>query len=132
MLEEKDLVIKEEVSKRDKNKVFTIRQIPATKLRKLLFEYQEVFNCSTADNYMNISVNPDKKEELYFKMFSYIDCKTKVDGKTVINKLDENNIDAFIEDIATMDFLIKEFWRLNMGEDMSPIQRSLDNLTNIL
>lgn len=132
MLEEKDLVIKEEVSKRDKNKVFTIRQIPATKLRKLLFEYQEVFNCSTADNCMNITVNPDKKEELYFKMFNYIDCKTKVDGKTVINKLDENNIDAFIEDIDTMDFLIKEFWRLNMGEDMSPIQRSLDNLTNIL
>lgn len=127
MLEEKTIIINEDISKKDKNKVFVIRQIPATRLKKLLFSYQSIFNILNG----NITIDSSKKEELYFDIIEEIECKTKVEGKTVINKLTKNTVDAFIEDIKTMDYLVKEFWNLNVGESTNLIQESLENLTGI-
>lgn len=132
MLEDKEITIKKDISLKDEGKNFVIHQISATKLRKLLFKYQDVYKCSTLpDGGMNIQVDSKKKEELYFLMLENIDCKTKADGKPVINKLTENTVDAYIEDVKTMDYLINEFWKLNVGEDMNLIQKSIDNLMGV-
>ena len=134
MLEEKEITIDESISKKDSGKVFVVRQIPATKLKKLLFEYQNVFSYQNANQNgtgMNITINAEKKESLYFTMLEEIYCKTIMDGHTVLNKLKKNTIDAFVEDIKTLDYLVNEFWVYNLGEDTNLIQKRLDNLLGI-
>lgn len=134
MLEEKEIIIDDSISKKDSGKVFIIHQIPATKLKKLLFEYQSVYSCKNVAEYnsgMNITVNSEKKEHLYFLMLEEIECKTNIDNHVTLNKLKRNVIDAFIEDVNTLDYLVNEFWVFNLGEDTNLIQKSLNNLVSI-
>lgn len=127
MLEEKEIIIDEAISKKDKDRVFIVHQIPVTRMKKLEFIAQNIIKLKNE----TVTIDADKKEELYFAVLDEIECKTKVDNKTVITKLKRNVIDGFIEDVNTMDYLVSEFWRFNLGEGMNPIQKSMNNLVEV-
>lgn len=128
MLEEKEIEISSKISKKDAGKKFIVRQIPATKMKKLLFECQDVYYYG-ADG--GISINASKKEEVYYTILSEISCKVTKDGQNSINPLKKTAIDAFVEDANTLDYLVNQFVELNLGEGTSLMQKSLDNLTGI-
>lgn len=128
MLEEKEIEISVAVSKKDAGKKFIVRQIPATKMKKLLFECQNVYNYDSGGG---ISVNSEKKEDVYYSILNEINCKVVKDGQISIHPLKKTEADAFVEDANTLDFLVNKFVELNLGEGMSLMQKSLDNLMGV-
>lgn len=129
MLEEKLIVIDDSVSKKDSGKKFKIYQLSALKIKKLGFAYQDVFNLGDLSK-GDINIDKDKMENLYFSVLSNVHHIAKDSGTEI--KLTEAMIEGIIEDIDTMDYLVNEFWKFNLGEDMSPTQKFLTSLTKML
>lgn len=129
MLEEKLIVIDDSISKKDSGKKFKIYQLSALKIKKLGFAYQDVFNLGDL-NKGDINIDKDKMENLYFSVLSNV-CYIAKDSGTEV-RLTEAMIEGIIEDIDTMDYLVNEFWKFNLGEDTSPTQKFLTSLTRML
>lgn len=128
MLEEKEIEISSKISKKDAGKKFLLKQVPATRMKKLLFECQDIYRY---DGDGNVSVNTDKKEQMYFNILAEISYKFTKDGNNSLYPLKKNEIDAFIEDVNTLDYLVNEFVKLNLGEEKSLVTKSLANLAEL-
>lgn len=125
MLEEKEIEITKSISKKDAGKKFLLKQLPATKMKQLLLSQQKIFGLGQNGQ---IEINVDKKEEVFFSILENIDCKVVKDGVTTLNRLKKTEIDAFVEDFNTLDFLVDKFLEFNLGECTNLVQKSLDNL----
>lgn len=125
MLEEKEIEITKSISKKDAGKKFLLKQLPATKMKQLMLAQQKMFGLGQNGQ---IEINVDKKEEVFFSILENIDCKVVKDGVTTLNHLKKTEIDAFVEDFNTLDFLVDKFLEFNLGENTNLVQKSLDNL----
>lgn len=131
MLKETRVTIDRNISQEDCNKVFVIKQLPATKMRNMMFAYQDIFKISNGEGGTNIAIDVEKKQNLYFDVLENIDFENEVNGKKTIIRLNRSNIDGYVSDMATLDYLVKEFWSFNVGDTSNLMEKSLNALTGI-
>lgn len=131
MLKEKKITIDRKVSENDCGKTFILHQLPATRMKNLLFDAQNIYRIVNGPGGSEISINSDKKEELYYSILDTMEYECDSGGKKTIMKLSRDTLDAYVSDVATMDHLVNSFWDFNTGGKADLLEKSLDALTGI-